>query len=56
MREKVMPDLIAVGLLKDSDKKIGEKNIKDFVFKIEIPEFTFSTYSRGQGCICSGNK
>jgi cytochrome d ubiquinol oxidase subunit I len=29
--------LIAVGMLKDSDKKIGDKVIKDFIFKIEIP-------------------
>jgi cytochrome d ubiquinol oxidase subunit I len=29
--------LIAMGILKDSDKKIGEKEIKDFAFKIEIP-------------------
>ena len=29
--------LIAFGILKDSDQKIGEKNIKNFVVKIEIP-------------------
>ncbi len=29
--------LIAFGILKDSDKKIGEKGIKEFAFKIEIP-------------------
>ena len=29
--------LIAFGVLKESDKKIGEKNRKDFAFKIEIP-------------------
>ncbi len=29
--------LVAIGLLKDTDKKIGDKNIKDFAFKIEIP-------------------
>ncbi len=29
--------LIAVGILKDSDKKIGEKEVKDFTLKIEIP-------------------
>jgi cytochrome d ubiquinol oxidase subunit I len=29
--------LIAFGILKDSDKKIGKKSIKEFVFKIEIP-------------------
>ena len=31
--------LAAIGILKDSDQKIGEKNRKDFVFKIEIPGF-----------------
>ena len=31
--------LVAVGLLKDSDKKIGEKQSKDFSVKIEIPGF-----------------
>ncbi|HUV00515.1 MAG TPA: cytochrome ubiquinol oxidase subunit I [Bacteroidales bacterium] len=31
--------LVAVGLLKDSDKKIGQKKIKEFLFKIEIPGF-----------------
>ncbi len=29
--------LVAVGLLKNSDKKIGEKNVKDFRIKVEIP-------------------
>lgn len=29
--------LVAVGFLKDSDKKIGDKSIKEFAFKIEIP-------------------
>jgi len=29
--------LIAIGILKDSDKKIGQRVIKDFAFKIEIP-------------------
>jgi cytochrome bd ubiquinol oxidase subunit I len=29
--------LVAFGILKDSDKKIGDKTLKDFVFKIEIP-------------------
>jgi cytochrome d ubiquinol oxidase subunit I len=29
--------LIAIGILKNSDKKIGEKIIKEFAFKIEIP-------------------
>lgn len=30
--------LIAIGILKDSDRKIGERIMKDFVFRIEIPE------------------
>lgn len=29
--------LIAFGILKDTDKKLGEQNVKDFAFKIEIP-------------------
>jgi cytochrome d ubiquinol oxidase subunit I len=31
--------LVAAGLLKDSDRKIGEKEIKDFAFRVEIPGF-----------------
>jgi cytochrome d ubiquinol oxidase subunit I len=31
--------LIVVGVLKNSDRKIGEKEINDFAFKIEIPGF-----------------
>lgn len=31
--------LVAAGILKDSDKKIGEKAVKDFAFRIEIPGF-----------------
>jgi cytochrome d ubiquinol oxidase subunit I len=31
--------LVVFGILKDSDKKIGEKKVKDFVFKIQIPGF-----------------
>lgn len=31
--------LVAVGLLKDSDKTIGGKTVKDFSFRIEIPGF-----------------
>jgi cytochrome bd ubiquinol oxidase subunit I len=30
--------LVAVGILKESDKKIGEKAAKEFAFKIEIPD------------------
>ena len=36
---KVNAGLAAIGILKDSDQKIGEKNRKDFAFKIEIPGF-----------------
>lgn len=31
--------LVAAGILKDSDRKIGEKVVKDFSFRIEIPGF-----------------
>lgn len=31
--------LIAVGVLKESDRKLGEKAVNDFVFKIQIPGF-----------------
>jgi cytochrome bd ubiquinol oxidase subunit I len=34
---KTNAGLIAIGVLKDSDKKIGEKDLKDFAFKIQIP-------------------
>lgn len=30
--------LIALGFLKDSDRKLGDKNEKEFAFKIEIPD------------------
>jgi cytochrome bd ubiquinol oxidase subunit I len=30
--------LIAVGILKESDKKIGDRTLNDFAFKIEIPD------------------
>ena len=30
--------LVAIGFLKDSDKKIGNRNVKEFAFKIEIPD------------------
>ena len=29
--------LIAFGVLKESDKRIGEREMKEFAFKIEIP-------------------
>jgi len=32
-------DLVAVGVLKKSEKKIGDKDLNDFVFKISIPGF-----------------
>lgn len=31
--------LVMAGFLKDSDNRIGQNNIKDFVFRIEIPGF-----------------
>lgn len=31
--------LVAVGILKNSDRKIGEKNVKDFALRVEIPGF-----------------
>jgi len=31
--------LVAIGFLKDSDKKIGKEVVKDFIFKIELPGF-----------------
>jgi len=31
--------LVAVGILKNSGEKIGEKKVKEFVFRIEIPGF-----------------
>ena len=34
---KTNAGLIAFGILKDSEKKIGERVLKDFAFKIEIP-------------------
>lgn len=35
---KTNAGLIAFGLLKNSDKKIGEKHVKEFAVKIEIPD------------------
>ncbi len=34
---KKNPGLVVFGVLKESDRKIGEKRINDFAFKIEIP-------------------
>jgi cytochrome bd ubiquinol oxidase subunit I len=34
---KTNAGLIAFGVLKNSDQKVGEKNVKEFAFKIEIP-------------------
>jgi cytochrome bd ubiquinol oxidase subunit I len=31
--------LVAIGILKESDRKIGEKEINEFAFRIEIPGF-----------------
>jgi cytochrome bd ubiquinol oxidase subunit I len=30
--------LVAIGVLKDTDKKLGDRVVKDFAFKIEIPD------------------
>jgi cytochrome d ubiquinol oxidase subunit I len=35
---KTNAGLIAIGVLKNSDKKLGEKFEKEFIFKIEIPQ------------------
>jgi len=35
---KTNAGLVALGLLRDSENKTGEKNNKEFVFKIEIPD------------------
>jgi cytochrome d ubiquinol oxidase subunit I len=35
---KTNAGLIAIGVLKESERKIGDRALKDFVFKIEIPE------------------
>jgi cytochrome d ubiquinol oxidase subunit I len=35
---KTNAGLVAFGVLKDSGKKIGSKDVKEFVFKIEIPD------------------
>src|SRR5450759_2340635 len=34
---KANAGLIAIGILKDTDEKIGQRVVKDFAFKIEIP-------------------
>jgi cytochrome bd ubiquinol oxidase subunit I len=55
-------DLIAIGVLKKSEKKIGEKDINDFVFKISIPGFLSvmtggdqSTFVPGISDLINGN-
>lgn len=35
---KTNAPLISFGILKDSGKKLGQKSVQDFIFKIEIPE------------------
>jgi len=35
---KTNAGLVAIGVLKDTDKKIGEQSVKEFSFKIEIPD------------------
>ena len=55
--------LAAIGLLKDSDKKIGDKVIKEFAFKIEIPHLLSvltggdkDAYVQGITDLVSGNE
>jgi cytochrome d ubiquinol oxidase subunit I len=36
---KKNPGLVAIGVLRESDRTIGEKKVNEFVFKIEIPGF-----------------
>ncbi len=54
--------LVAVGVLKKSDRKIGEKEIYDFAFRIEIPGFLSvmtggdrNTFVPGINDLVSGN-
>ena len=55
--------LVAIGLLKDSNKKIGDKVIKEFAFKIEIPDLLSvltggdkDAYVQGIADLVSGNE
>jgi len=54
--------LVAVGVLKESDRKIGEKAVNDFAFKIQIPGFlsvmtggSRDTYVPGINDLVGGN-
>ena len=60
---KTNAGLIVFGVLKDTDKKIGKKNIKAFAFKIEIPGLLSvltggdkDTYVQGLADHISGNE
>jgi cytochrome bd ubiquinol oxidase subunit I len=55
--------LTAIGILKDTDRKIGEKVVKDFAFKIEIPGLLSiltggdrDAYVKGLTDLVSGNE
>ena len=55
--------LTAIGILKDTDKKIGERVVKDFAFKIEIPGLLSvltggdkDAYVKGLADLVSGNE
>ena len=55
--------LTAIGILKDTDKKIGERVVKDFAFKIEIPGLLSvltggdkDAYVKGLTDLVSGNE
>ncbi len=55
--------LTAVGILKDTDRKIGDKVVKDFAFKIEIPGLLSiltggdrDAYVKGLTDLVSGNE
>lgn len=54
--------LVAAGILKNSERKIGEKNVKDFALRIEIPGFLSvmtggdrNTFVAGISDLVSGN-
>jgi cytochrome d ubiquinol oxidase subunit I len=60
---KTNAGLVAIGILKDSEKSIGDHTIKEFVFKIEIPDLlsvltggTKDAYVKGIIDNVSGNK
>ena len=55
--------LIALGVLKDADKKLGDKEVKEFAFKIQIPGLLSvltggdrNSYVKGLTDLVSGNE